>query len=57
MHHSKDISEGCKILPSHVPNRLDLRKIWSLKVLEQYESQFWEFQEKMRFGCRPRREL
>jgi hypothetical protein len=34
--------EGYKILPSHSKNRLDLRKIWTSKVLGQQKSQFWD---------------
>jgi hypothetical protein len=42
IHHWKDIFEGYKILPSHLQNRLDLKKIWMSKTLGQQESQFWD---------------
>jgi hypothetical protein len=38
IHHWKDISKGYKILSSHFQNKLDLRKIWTSKVLRQQES-------------------
>ncbi len=53
----KDLFEGYKIFPSHFQNKLDLRNIWTTKVLGQQESQFWDshlgFQGKMTFGCNP----
>jgi hypothetical protein len=33
IHHGKDIFEEYKILPLHVPNRLDLKKIGASKIL------------------------
>jgi hypothetical protein len=55
MHHWKYLFENYKILPLHAPNRLDLRKIWTFKILGQQESQFWNSHlgvlGRMSFGC------
>jgi len=54
--HWKDLFEGYKILPLHVQNKFDLRKILAFKVLGQQESQFCNSHlgilgKKMPFGC------
>jgi hypothetical protein len=41
IHHWKDPFEGYKILHLYSKKILDLKKIWTSKVLKQQESEFW----------------
>jgi hypothetical protein len=42
IHHWKDPFEGYKVLHSHFQKKLDLKKIWTSKVMGQHKSQFWD---------------